>query len=1389
MALVRFGNLARDTRIRNGHSLKKVADGLGKSIVYISDIERGRRNAPPPTTARTWAGLIGGDPPVFEVVALMERQSVELSGDREREDAPRNMAALALARSWDRISTDKLNAIVQLLEKEDNMTLAMLVDGTDLNLWANRRDCQAELPRLVRRLIHATVERVERIALPADEGVQLGGWDGIVEVAEGNAYAPDGLSVWELGADRGVKGKADSDYEKRTKDPLGLDPKETTYIFVTPRRWRDKDKWVASKRKEAIWRDVRAYHADDLAAWLESAPGVHVWLSVLLGKHPEEAVDLGRFWEEWSLVTHPPMSAALVITGRHEARQAIHQWLQGAPSALSLRAESREGALAFFAAALYQLPPEQRVPYLSRSVVVESAAAWRRLAASESSLVLIPAFDDRGVVAAAVSKGHHVLVPLGSGDASSGNTAELPRPHRDDVKRALVDMGIAAEEIEDLATLGRRSLAALRRKLATDPAILSPRWAQPAEARALLPALLVGRWDDTNAADREVLSRLVGKDYAALSDTLVRWANESDPPVRRVGDTWMLVSQEDAWPLLARFLTRDDLQRFEAVTLEVLGQVDPRYALPAAERRYAGILGKVPADSGHLREGLAETLGMMATHSGRVQFTDATPGQVWADRIARQLFARATDWPLWASLAWLLPRLAEACPEVFLDAVDRGLADQQPALANLFTDRGDDFDGLFDSSPHTGLLWALELLAWSPDYLGQAALLLATLARLDPGGRYRNRPINSLHEIFLCWHPNTSAQLDQRLGVLDRIREREPEVAWRLLLGLLPAHNEISTPTSTPRWRWRDWAASRSSAITTDEYYRAVSEVARRLLEDVGTDGHRWHDLIGRIDDVPRAEFGAAVQRLNTVDVQAFSPADRKAVWDSLRAVISRHTEFPDAQWAMPGEQIDMLKQAHARFEPADPIVGHAWLFSDRPDIMAPGGEDWREREAALQAARSEAVRALHAEGGVPLLLDFATRVAHPWDVGFAVGRSGILAGQEDDFLSQVLGATSEPHRALALGYVYGRASTEGQPWLEAKRSSDLITRGTPQQRADFYRCLPFEERVWDQIEAMDEDTQRLYWTQVVLWGRGELSDVDHERAVANLVKHGRLDAALDFISLYTRENKARVPAPVITDALRRAIDPTNSGAINWSALTRGVATLLDILDAWDGMDVSQLARFEWFFLPLLEHHRRPPRALHRALATDPGFFHDVLQLVYRAEGDEPTDISEEQRVHARLGNDLLRSWRQPPGMQTDGSINAEELRAWVTAARDSAHASGRGAIADLQIGQVLARVPRGADDAWPHEAVRDLVEDLRSEEIERGLIMGVFNNQGVVTRAIGADGTQERALADTYRKYARRVRDRWPRTTRVLSQIAADFEAFARKVDTTGELEQDTWR
>ncbi|MEW6106765.1 MAG: hypothetical protein AB1563_10455 [Bacillota bacterium] len=581
-----------------------------------------------------------------------------------------------------------------------------------------------------------------------------------------------------------IKGKADDDYEKRRADPRGIDPAQSTFVFVTPRRWGKKDKWVAARQSDRVWREVRVYDADDLEEWLELAPAVHVWLSTLIGKHPEGTVDLGSFWKDWSAITQPATSPELVLSGRSDVVQTIHSWLPESVAPLTLQAESRDEALSVFAAALQQLPEEQRVAALSRAIIVNDVAAWHRLTASDQPLILIQAFDNREALGRTARTGYKVVIPLGRADSTSAKTVEIPRLSREETLKAVVATGIPEERARDLAELARRSLTSFRRKLALSPEVQQPEWARPANARSLLPVMLAGGWNDTIDGDRQGIATLAQVPYDEISATLVRWANEADPPVRRVGDAWFLISKEDAWSLLARYLTRDDLERFENIVIEVLGSPDPRFDLPEDQRWMAGVIGHSPKYSGLFHEGLADTLAVMGARGDTTPLTGGISARDYATRIIQKLLEHANaDWRIWASLSRSLSLLAEAAPDTFLDAVEKGLTGELPVLLTLFSEQQ---NVLFSSSPHTGLLWALETLAWSLEHLGRAALLLAKLARLDPGGKLANRPQKSLRAIFLPWSPQTTATLERRCRVLDAMREREPEVTWRLLCQLLP---------------------------------------------------------------------------------------------------------------------------------------------------------------------------------------------------------------------------------------------------------------------------------------------------------------------------------------------------------------------------------------------------------------------------------------------------------------------------------------------------------------------------------------------------------------------------------------------------------------------------
>ena len=189
-----------------------------------------------------------------------------------------------------------------------------------------------------------------------------------------------------------------------------------------------------------------------------------------------------------------------------------------------------------------------------------------------------------------------------------------------------------------------------------------------------------------------------------------------------------------------------------------------------------------PRYSRQLAEGLAETLAAMGGLGREIRISTMTLAD-WPARIVRRVFEHAaSDWRLWASLAPSLPLLAEAAPRQFLDAVETRGGEDGP-LFELFKQEG---DNPFGSSPHTGLLWALEGLAWSPDHLPRVASVLTKLARLDPGGRTANRPRVSLRRIFLIWYPQNTLPWRDQLHVLESLIRRDPETGWQVIADLLP---------------------------------------------------------------------------------------------------------------------------------------------------------------------------------------------------------------------------------------------------------------------------------------------------------------------------------------------------------------------------------------------------------------------------------------------------------------------------------------------------------------------------------------------------------------------------------------------------------------------------
>jgi hypothetical protein len=90
--------------------------------------------------------------------------------------------------------------------------MVIYVTATDLDEWSGRRDAQAHLPTLVRRLIMPTVAP-HSVHIAAAEGIGSPGFDGVLEVVDGAPpFVPAGRSVWEFGTGKHPDRKAAGDY-------------------------------------------------------------------------------------------------------------------------------------------------------------------------------------------------------------------------------------------------------------------------------------------------------------------------------------------------------------------------------------------------------------------------------------------------------------------------------------------------------------------------------------------------------------------------------------------------------------------------------------------------------------------------------------------------------------------------------------------------------------------------------------------------------------------------------------------------------------------------------------------------------------------------------------------------------------------------------------------------------------------------------------------------------------------------------------------------------------------------------------------------------------------------------------------------------------------------
>jgi len=1252
------------------------------------------------------------------------------------------------------------------------------ITSTDLKQWTPERDCQEHLPLLVRKLIRATSTKISKIIFPAGDNILLGGWDGILETTEETEYIPEGISLWEFGTDKGIKGKAEREFNKRTENSLNYDKTSSTFVFVTHRIWGNKEEWIQEKKQLNIWKDIVVYDAEYLEEWIEIAPAVGAWFAKHLGKYPKDVQPADDFWFEWSYSPKFQITPSLVTTGREEQLKSISSFLSDSPSILSVQAASRDEALAFITGSAKLSEPELQDDFFSRSLIINNAETFRIVSANRDSLILIPRFEDEGVINRAIAQGHHVIIPLGADNkATSENKIVLPKLDRDGFKKALQEIGFSEEDAKKHSKESSRSLVILRRQLEFTRNL--PEWAKGEYYRDIIPGLIVGQWTESREGDKDIVSTIANQSYEQYIAKLTRWENSQDSPVYHIGSSWHLASPLDAWAHLASNITAHDFSNLEKSVLDTFGEINPSLELEPDKRLMSAFYGKESKYSGSLKKGLASSLVLIAVYGEKFKIQTPLPPQSWVDGIIYQILHKA-EAQNWQTLDYHLPLLAEASPSSFLNMVEEALNKTDSPMMAMFEEAS---NIIAPKSYHTEILWSLEALAWSPHLLSRVALNLAKLASLDPGGTISNRPDDSLKRIFLPWLPQTNANSQQRQDALVLLFKRIPDITWDLLISLLPDNYRTTHPTN--KTRWRRFSESTQDQVTYEELFGNYSFIVDLLLTMVNKEEIKLARLI---ENVAELQYDDRDKILSYIENNLSSINQKEySIWHQLRKLLHKHRSHSETSWALPKSDLDRIEILYNNLAPQDTIDQYLWMFNDNWLVFAEGHNHNKfGYEAKLNNSlqkRIEGLKNIYNKCGINKLLELAKTVKEHWIFGETAAY--ILNDEEETIqILAILEFEDDKENRFVQGFIFRKSILNRFDWVKLFYQK-LSERNYPHNSlAAFLLPIHQTQVLWDFLELIDDEVEKIYWQKCEL--RFYLETLDQNIGVIHKLQAvNRHISTLKFASHILDE----LPSGLIIDILEKT---ATSKSDDFTKLeSHDIERLFEQLDKKEDVDKSKLPQLEWLYLPILSSYYsiREPKYLYKELTNSPDFFAEIIKHIYLSKDDKATEeklanTDKDLIIHnLTQGYKLLDGWKTIPGVDEANNIDVKFLRNWIKEARALCKENGRLKHANYRIGKILAHYPEGAE-IWPPEPICEIIDTINSRNLNDGFSETTHNKRSFSSRGPFDGGTREKNLAAYFKELAIKVAVKYPITSSILENISKGYERDAIKEDNSAALD-----
>lgn len=842
----------------------------------------------------------------------------------------------------------------------------------------------------------------------------------------------------------------------------------------------------------------------------------------------------------------------------------------------------------------------------------------------------------------------------------------------------------------------------------------------------VLKLAMIGSWNAKNENDIEAIVKFVGMDYEKVEVSIREEMNTSSNIFSVNSSVWKVQSCHEIYKSNCSKLIESDFDQFKEMCIVALDEISTRY-LNEEENDFGFAMTDNFTFSNEIRKGLVNGLAIIGSSDVTIESCSIDYHKTIVNYVIYSLL-RDKDWKYWISIEQELPVLCEGGPKAFLSCLIDELNSKKDTFRIIQSKEG---SGIFGKNHLTGLLWALEKLAWTKEYFQESILALGELAEIDSGGNWANRPINSIIDILLPWHPQTLVDFSEKQIAVSSLMTEFEGVAYDVIISLLP--NQSSTTTGTCKPIYLNVDIPEKVSVLNSEYYQEIDWYSNAIIDLLETNIERNNGFIKNINSLTNNAYERYMKLLKSEMITNLDENERGKIWSELLEFINHHTSYPDADWSMSKEKIEQLIDVSEAITPKNYLLKIKRLFTYDEYKLLSDNEDYDTQKKQLEKQRIDIIIQILEEESFQGIVELCRIVESP----FHVGMSYSVADENAEYykeLSEVLTEKAGLTNEFLKGFLRG---LENESKIEMV---DLLIRNVSDKnvKLNILISMPFTEKSWDIASKWLGENIDEYWkkTQVNYFSI-------KEKYILAIVKLNEVKRYTDSISIiyHLVMGKKDVNVDMIENTVLDFAENMNE-KVRWDQ--HSICKIISYLQE-NSKNTEKLVTIEWTFVRLLDgrSHSPEPKTLSYQMSKEPAFFHQILRMCYKSSIKEKVEKVKEGS--ASNAWHALHSWNIVPGMTANSEFVYDDFNKWFTEVKRLATESGHYDIALQKIGEVLIYAPSDSSGLWIEKNIAKILNDRKYEHIRRGYSTATFNSRGV--HSVDTTGAADYKLAEYYHK------------------------------------------